>query len=212
MLLLTLLHLELEVTVMRTFTHHQAPLAPNAHLLHQKWKMWHITTTQWESNSLMLFLVQRNKCLEVGTTLLVTGSNKVKPVPSLKPSKGKSHTGKCSSVYAVEHTVYWLWVSHSYTLLYIHEHTVADKGDDDASLTDDYSNTYSYTGDSGFSDSRAFMKDPPPNLCKQAPATQSEDTPDSDSAYAQLNMAGVHTADYYKSLKRDNIQGTKLTS
>ena len=83
----------------------------------------------------------------------------------------------------------------------MHVHTVADKGDGNALLTDD-------TGDSGFSDSRAFLKDPPPNLFKPAVA-QSKFAPDScsESAYAQLNIAGMRTADYYKSLKRENIEG-----
>ena len=55
-----------------------------------------------------------------GTTLLVTGSNRVKPVPPPKPIKGKPHTGKCSSAYTMEHTVCWIM---SFTLLHTILHT-----------------------------------------------------------------------------------------
>lgn len=80
------------------------------------------------------------------------------------------------------------------------------------SPADDYSSTYSCssTGDSGFSDSRAFRKDPPAtNLCQQAKTSQPEQVADPDSMYASLIKSQVNSADYYESLKRENIPGIK---
>ena len=90
---------------------------------------------------------------------------------------------------------------------------VTEKPDDSTSSTNDYLSTYSCssTGDSGFSDSRAFRKDHPAmKLCQQANISQPEDVTDPDSTYASLIKAKVNSADYYKSLKRENIPGTKL--
>lgn len=82
--------------------------------------------------------------------------------------------------------------------------TIADKSDDDPSVTDDYSSTFSCTGsgDSGFSDSRAFLKVSPLSLSHQEPKCAS----DSASAYVPLNKPEVHS-NYYKLLNRDNIPG-----
>ena len=69
-------------------------------------------------------------------------------------------------------------------------------------------NTYSSTGDSGFGDSKEFLKVPlhghyePPqvfNTQVETPLTQSH-------SYAALNASSVNTG-YYKSLRRDGIQG-----
>ena len=71
------------------------------------------------------------------------------------------------------------------------------------SSTEDYScSTYSYTGDSGFSDSRAFMKESPadPPSPSEPDLHQGEQGLDNSSAaYASLNTADVHTG-YYMSL------------
>ena len=86
----------------------------------------------------------------------------------------------------------------------------AEKLDDSASSRDDYTTTYSCsTGDSGFSDSEAFRKDPPPTLCQQAPS-QPEHATDSDTPYAAIIKGQVQAAGYYKSLTRENIPGTKF--
>ena len=90
---------------------------------------------------------------------------------------------------------------HTHPLVHGHNYigtVAADKTDDNASVTDD---TCSHTGDSGFSDSRTFMKVP------QAPAHVSA------SVYVPLNAEEVHTAAYYKSLNRKKtIPGTAETN
>ena len=87
----------------------------------------------------------------------------------------------------------------------------AERATDDVSSPDDYScSTCSYTGDSGFSDSRAYLKELAPSSCQQA-HSQSERSSDIDSSapYALLTTTNVHTAGYYKSLNPDSrIPGT----
>ena len=135
------------------------------------------------------------------TTLLVTGASNTskKPVPAPKPKRGKTSTG-------IRHVYSVLLTSVISCIILI----ITEKHDDSASSADDYSSTYSYssTGDSGFSDSLAFRKDPPaPNLCQQP---HPKDVTDPDSTYASLIKTQVKSADYYKSLNRENIPGTKL--
>ena len=96
----------------------------------------------------------------------------------------------------------------------LHFLIVTEKRDDGTS-TDDYSSSYSCssTGDSGFSDSLAFRKAPPaPNMCQQPITSQPEHVllTDPDSTYASLMKSQVNSADYYKSLKRENIPGNKI--
>ena len=77
---------------------------------------------------------------------------------------------------------------------------------DDVSSTDDYSySTCSYTGDSGFSDSRAYLKESPPSS-PQHTYYQGEQGSDIDSnmPYTSLITADVHTARYYKSLNSES--------
>ena len=90
---------------------------------------------------------------------------------------------------------------------------ITEKPDDSTSSTDDYLSTYSCssTGDSGFSDSWAFRKDSPATkLCQQAKISQPEHVTDPDSMYASLIKCQVNSTDYYMSLKRENIPGTKF--
>ena len=80
------------------------------------------------------------------------------------------------------------------------------KAADDVPPTDDYScSTYSYTGDSGFSDSRVFLKESPPSSPQHISA-QIEHVLGSDASYAPLIKADVRST-YYKSLNRENIPG-----
>ena len=77
--------------------------------------------------------------------------------------------------------------------------------------TEDYScSTCSYTGDSGFSDSRAFMKESPagpPSPSEPAQHQGEQDSDNSSAAYASLNTADVRTG-YYMSLNPETrIQG-----
>ena len=65
----------------------------------------------------------------------------------------------------------------------------------DVSSAEDCS-TCSYTGDSGFSDSRAFMKESP--VCPPSPSEPAQHQ-GVDKSYASLNTADVRTG-YYKSL------------
>ena len=63
------------------------------------------------------------------------------------------------------------------------------------------------TDDSGFSDSRAFLKnDSPPTSPQQTP-TQMEHIIGSGASYTPLIVADVHTAEYYKSVNRESIPG-----
>ena len=76
----------------------------------------------------------------------------------------------------------------------------------DASPADDFSSsTYSYTGDSGFSDSRAFLqKESPPSSPQH---TSAECVLDSGASYASLISSDVRNNEYYKSLNRECIPG-----
>ena len=79
-------------------------------------------------------------------------------------------------------------------------------------LSQDYSDTLTSTGDSGFSDSREFRKDPLPVMTQKVPA-QHELLTDPDSEYAALIKSDVQPPGYYKSTtKRENIPGTKLST
>ena len=76
---------------------------------------------------------------------------------------------------------------------------------DDASPTDN--STYSCTGDdSGFSDSRAFLKESPPTS-PQHTSAQTECAFGLDVSYTSLIAADVLGAEYYKTLGRESIQG-----
>ena len=87
-------------------------------------------------------------------------------------------------------------------------HTCTAANDDDASTVDDYS----HTGDSGFSDSRMFLKEPPPTSHQQVPAqTDHEHMLDLDTSYTSLLTTDMHTAEYYKSLNRERIPGKYMT-
>ena len=80
----------------------------------------------------------------------------------------------------------------------------------DASPTDDYScSTYSYTGDSGFSDSRAFLqkKSPPSSPQHTSAGTERDIVLDSGASYASLIPSDVRNNEYYKSLNRECIPG-----
>ena len=68
----------------------------------------------------------------------------------------------------------------------------------DVSSAEDYS-TCSYTGDSGFSDSRVFMKQSPVSPPSPSEPAQHQGEQGSDKPYASLNTADVRTG-YYKSL------------
>ena len=83
----------------------------------------------------------------------------------------------------------------NYTATYTTERTA-----DDLSSTDEYCSTYSSTGDSGFSDSRAFLRELPP----QQRSAQIEHVLDSGASYTPLITAGMHGAKYYKSLNQEN--------
>ena len=81
--------------------------------------------------------------------------------------------------------------------------------DDIVSSTEDYScSTCSYTGDSGFSDSWAFLKELPSSSSEpvQYPREQGLDTTlNSNVLYASLTATDVHTAaGYYKSLNQES--------
>ena len=86
----------------------------------------------------------------------------------------------------------------------------AGKTTDDVSPTDesDYScSTYSYTGDSGFSDSREFLQKQSPPSSPQHTSAQIERILDSDASYTSLITADVRNAEYYKTLNRECIPG-----
>ena len=79
---------------------------------------------------------------------------------------------------------------------------------DDVSPTDDYScGTYSYTGDSGFSDSRAFLKESPPSSPQHSPSQRKHGS-DLSAPYTPLITADVRIAGYYKTLNRESVEGT----
>ena len=68
----------------------------------------------------------------------------------------------------------------------------------DVSSAEDCS-TCSYTGDSGFSDSRAFMKESPAGPPSPSEPAQHQGEQGLDNSSVPLNTANVHTG-YYKSL------------
>ena len=151
-----------------------------------------------------------------GKCLLVTGSGKTikpsgaKPGPTTlpKPPKGKSHTTGEYTRTHVRQTDTYSFLIHN-TARYTMEKFTAH-ADDESPTDDDYSSTYSYTGDSGFSDSRAFLKnDSPPTSPQHTPA-QMEHIIGSGASYTPLIAADVCTAEYYKSVNRETIAGTFL--
>ena len=79
---------------------------------------------------------------------------------------------------------------------------------DDTPPTDD--SAYSCTGDSGFSDSRAFLKELSPPSSPQHTSTQIECALGSGVSYTPLITADVRGAEYYKTLNRESIQGNTL--
>ena len=87
---------------------------------------------------------------------------------------------------------------------------MVERATNDVSSTDDYScSTCSYTGDSGFSDSREFLK--------QLPSAHYQREQGSDigssALYTSLITADVHTESvYYKSLNRESIPGSYFLS
>ena len=78
----------------------------------------------------------------------------------------------------------------------------------DVSSAEDYScSTCSYTGDSGFSDSLAFLKESPgpPEHAQHQREEGSDTTLNSSVLHASLTATDVHTAaGYYKSLNQES--------
>lgn len=79
---------------------------------------------------------------------------------------------------------------------------------DDISPTDDSCSTCSCTGDSGFSDSREFLKEPPPSSPQHTPPAQREHGSNLRAPYTPLIAADVRIPGYYTTLNRDGVEGT----
>jgi hypothetical protein len=90
-----------------------------------------------------------------------------------------------------------------------HADTEGLRTSSDVLSTEDYSSsTLSYTGDSGFSDSRAFLKESPPSSPLLAQYYQREPDPDIESStsawYTSLITTDVRTG-YYMSLNPERL-------